>query len=171
MARPKLLSSRCRPPSAPAFAGPRQGVPMSLNRVILLGRLGRDPEVRYAQSGTTVATLNLATDERRPDGSGGWKSETEWHRVVLFGKQADLAKQYLTKGREVLIEGSLRTRQWQDKEGQKRYTTEVVGQNMRFVGGAPRRRGPGGAPGAGGGLQRRREEGAAAGGGGDIRPV
>jgi len=78
---------------------------MSLNRVILLGRLGRDPEVRYAQSGTTVATLNLATDERRPDGSGGWKNETEWHRVVLFGKQADLAKQYLTKGREVLIEG------------------------------------------------------------------
>jgi single-strand DNA-binding protein len=108
---------------------------MSLNRVILLGRLGRDPEVRYAQSGTTVATLNLATDERRPDGSGGWKNETEWHRVVLFGKQADLAKQYLTKGREVLIEGSLRTRQWQDKDGQKRWTTEIVGQNMRFVGG------------------------------------
>ena len=108
---------------------------MSLNRVILLGRLGRDPEVRYAQSGTTVATLNLATDERRPDGSGGWKNETEWHRVVLFGKQADLAKQYLTKGREVLIEGSLRTRQWQDKDGQKRWTTEVVALNMRFVGG------------------------------------
>jgi len=70
---------------------------MSLNRVILLGRLGRDPEVRYAQSGTTVATLNMATDERRPDGSGGWKNETEWHRVVLFGKQADLAKQYLRR--------------------------------------------------------------------------
>lgn len=117
---------------------------MSLNRVILLGRLGRDPEVRYAQSGTTVATLNLATDERRPDGNGGWKNETEWHRVVLFGKVADLAKQYLTKGREVLVEGSLRTRQWQDKEGQKRYTTEVVGQNMRFVGGRQ-----GGPPGAG----------------------
>jgi single-strand DNA-binding protein len=108
---------------------------MSLNRVILLGRLGRDPEVRYTQSQLTVATLNLATDERRPDGNGGWKNETEWHRVVLFGKQADLAKQYLTKGREVLIEGSLRTRQWQDKEGQKRFTTEVVAQNMRFVGG------------------------------------
>ena len=120
---------------------------MSLNRVILLGRLGRDPEVRYAQSGTTVATLNMATDERRPDGSGGWKNETEWHRVVLFGKQADLAKQYLTKGREVLIEGSLRTRQWQDKDGQKRWTTEVVAQNMRFVGG----RGGAGGAGAGGG--------------------
>jgi single-strand DNA-binding protein len=157
---------------------------MSLNRVILLGRLGRDPEVRYAQSGTTVATLNLATDERRPDGSGGWKNETEWHRVVLFGKQADLAKQYLTKGREVLIEGSLRTRQWQDKEGQKRYTTEVVGQNMRFVGG---RQGgaPGGAPGGGAGgnqgFERGAEEAAApvgaddfsdfAGGGGDDSDI
>jgi len=117
---------------------------MSLNRVILLGRLGRDPEVRYAQSGTTVATLNMATDERRPDGNGGWKNETEWHRVVLFGKQADLAKQYLTKGREVLIEGSLRTRQWQDKEGQKRFTTEVVAQNMRFVGGKGGAGGPSG---------------------------
>jgi single-strand DNA-binding protein len=134
---------------------------MSLNRVILLGRLGRDPEVRYAQSGTTVATLNMATDERRPDGNGGWKNETEWHRVVLFGKQADLAKQYLTKGREVLIEGSLRTRQWQDKEGQKRYTTEVVGQNMRFVGGGSGRGGQGGAPGAGGGMERGGEEVAA----------
>ena len=118
---------------------------MSLNRVILLGRLGRDPEVRYTQSQLTVATLNLATDERRPDGNGGWKNETEWHRVVLFGKQADLAKQYLTKGREVLIEGSLRTRQWQDKEGQKRWSTEIVAQNMRFVGGR------GGAGGGGGG--------------------
>jgi len=137
---------------------------MSLNRVILLGRLGRDPEVRYAQSGTTVATLNMATDERRPDGNGGWKNETEWHRVVLFGKQADLAKQYLTKGREVLIEGSLRTRQWQDKEGQKRYTTEIVALNMRFVGRAPEREafgsGGAGAPGAGGapGAERGGEE-------------
>jgi single-strand DNA-binding protein len=135
---------------------------MSLNRVILLGRLGRDPEVRYTQSQLTVATLNLATDERRPDGNGGWKNETEWHRVVLFGKQADLAKQYLTKGREVLIEGSLRTRQWQDKEGQKRWTTEVVGMNMRFVGG---RQGgaPGGAPGGQGGqgFERGSEDAAA----------
>src|SRR5215510_1130281 len=138
---------------------------MSLNRVILLGRLGRDPEVRYAQSGTTVATLNMATDERRPDGNGGWKNETEWHRVVLFGKQADLAKQYLTKGREVLIEGSLRTRQWQDKDGQKRYTTEVVGQNMRFVGG---RGGAGGGAPAGGGFERGGEEVAAPVGGEDF---
>jgi len=107
----------------------------SLNRVILLGNLGKDPEVRYTQGGTTVANLRIATNERRPDGNGGWQDATEWHAVVLFGKQADLAKQYLAKGRTVLIEGSLRTRQWQDKEGQKRWTTEIVAQNMRFVGG------------------------------------
>lgn len=134
---------------------------MSLNRVILLGRLGRDPEVRYTNSQLTVATLNLATDERRPDGSGGWKNETEWHRVVLFGKQADLAKQYLTKGREVLIEGSLRTRQWQDKEGQKRWSTEIVAQNMRFVGG---RGGAGGSGGQAPGYDRGEEQAAPVGG-------
>ncbi len=138
---------------------------MSLNRVILLGHLGKDPEVRYAQSGTTIANLRLATNERRPDGNGGWKDETEWHSVVLFGKTADLAKQYLTKGSQVLIEGSLRTRQWQDKEGVKRYSTEVVGQNMRFVG--SRSGGSGGGagrgPSAGGepGFQRGGDEQAA----------
>ena len=128
---------------------------MSLNKVILLGRLGRDPEIRYTQSQLTIANLNIATDERRPDGNGGWKQETEWHRVVLFGKQADLAKQYLTKGREVLIEGSLRTRQWQDQQGQKRFSTEIVAQNMRFVGG---RGGAGGAGGGGGGFDRGQDD-------------
>ncbi|MBI5170967.1 MAG: single-stranded DNA-binding protein [Candidatus Eisenbacteria bacterium] len=127
---------------------------MSLNKVILLGRLGRDPEIRYTQSQLTIANLNIATDERRPDGNGGWKQETEWHRVVLFGKQADLAKQYLTKGREVLIEGSLRTRQWQDQQGQKRYSTEIVAQNMRFVGG----RGGAGGAGGGGGFDRGQDD-------------
>jgi len=107
---------------------------MSYNRVIILGRLGKDPEVRYTQGGLTVANLRLATNERRPDGNGGWKEETEWHSVVLFGKQADTAKQYLTKGREVLIEGSLRTRQWQDKDGQKRYSTEIVAQTVQMLG-------------------------------------
>ena len=130
---------------------------MSLNRVILLGRLGRDPEIRYTQSQLTIANLNIATDERRPDGNGGWKQETEWHRVVLFGKQADLAKQYLTKGREVLIEGSLRTRQWQDQQGQKKFSTEIVAQNMRFVGG---RGGAGGPGGGGGGFERGEDMGA-----------
>lgn len=120
---------------------------MSVNKVMLLGRLGRDPEVRYTQSGTTVANLRIATNERRPDGNGGWQDATEWHSVVVFGKQADLAKQYLTKGREVFIEGSLRTRQWQDQQGQKRYSTEVVARDIRFVGGR-------GGSGSGGGFER-----------------
>ena len=124
---------------------------MSLNRVILLGRLGRDPEIRTTQSGMVVATLNLATDSRRPDGNNGWKNVTEWHRVVLFGKQGELAQKFLTKGREVLIEGELRTREWQDKQGQKRWTTEVVAQNMRFVGGRGGNTGGGGESGYGGG--------------------
>jgi single-strand DNA-binding protein len=119
---------------------------MSYNRVILLGNLGKDPEVRYTQGGTTVANLRIATTERRPDGNGGWQDQTEWHSVVVFGKQADNVKKYLTKGRQVMVEGSLRTRQWQDQQGQKRYSTEVVARDIRFVGGKPQ----GGAPGAGG---------------------
>jgi single-strand DNA-binding protein len=120
---------------------------MSVNKVMLLGHLGRDPEVRYTQGGTTVANLRLATNERRPDGQGGWKDETEWHSVVVFGKQADNVKKYLTKGREIFVEGSLRTRQWQDQQGQKRYSTEIVARDIRFVGG---RAGAGGAGGTGG---------------------
>lgn len=123
---------------------------MSVNKVFLLGHLGRDPEVRYTQGGTTVANLRLATNERRPDGQGGWKDETEWHSVVVFGKQADNVKKYLTKGREIFVEGSLRTRQWQDQQGQKKFSTEIVAQNMRFVGG----RGGQGGPAGGGGFER-----------------
>ncbi len=122
---------------------------MSYNRVILLGNLGRDPEVRYTQGGTTVANLRIATTERRPDGNGGWQDQTEWHTVVVFGKQADNVKKYLTKGRQVMVEGSLRTRQWQDQQGQKRYSTEIVARDIRFVGGRPQ---GGGAPGGGGGY-------------------
>jgi single-strand DNA-binding protein len=118
-----------------------------VNKVFLLGNLGRDPEVRYTQGGTTVANLRIATTERRPDGNGGWQDQTEWHSVVVFGKQADNVKKYLTKGRQVFVEGSLRTRQWQDQQGQKRYSTEVVARDIRFVGGRP-----GGSPGGGGGF-------------------
>jgi single-strand DNA-binding protein len=139
---------------------------MSFNRVILLGRLGKDPEVRYTQGGLTIANLRVATNERRPDGNGGWKDETEWHAVVLFGKLGDVAKQYLTKGREVLIEGSIRTRQWQDKEGQKRYNTEIVASVMRMVGGRPGGAGAGG--GASSGYQSGGDDmGAPVGGGAD----
>ncbi len=115
-----------------------------VNKVILIGRLGRDPEVRYTQGGQTVANLRLATSERYKDRNGQMQEATEWHSVVVWGKQAELAKQYLTKGREVYIEGALRTRQWQDQQGQKRYTTEVVARSIQFIGGRP---GAGGAPG------------------------
>jgi len=107
---------------------------MGVNRVILLGNLGRDPEVRYTTNNTPVCTLNLATSERRKDQSGNWVDHTEWHNVVLFGRTAELAQQYLKKGRQVYIEGSLRTRKWQDKEGKDRYTTEIVASSMQFVG-------------------------------------
>ncbi|MCC6349339.1 MAG: single-stranded DNA-binding protein [Candidatus Eisenbacteria bacterium] len=130
---------------------------MSVNKVFLLGHLGRDPEVRHTQGGTTVANLRLATNERRPDGQGGWKDETEWHSVVVFGKQADNVKKYLTKGREIFVEGSLRTRQWQDQQGQKRYSTEIVARDIRFVGG--RGGAGGGAPAAGGGFERHEDVG------------
>ena len=112
-----------------------------VNKVILIGNLGANPELRYTQGGQPVANLRIATNERRPDGNGGWQDATEWHTVVVFGKQADLAKQYLTKGREVFIEGSLRTRQWQDQQGQKRYSTEVVAQSMQLLGGRAERPG------------------------------
>ena len=120
---------------------------MSVNKVMLLGHLGQDPEVRYTQGGLTIANLRIATSERRPDGNGGWKKETEWHTVVVFGKRADVVKQYMTKGSEVFIEGSLRTRQWQDQAGQKRQSTEIVSRDIRFVGG--RGGAGGGAPGGG----------------------
>ena len=129
---------------------------MSVNRVFLLGNLGRDPEVRYTQGGTTVANLRIATTERRPDGNGGWQDQTEWHSVVVFGKQADNVKKYLTKGRQVFVEGSLRTRQWQDQQGQKRYSTEIVARDIRFIGGRPQGAGAGA-----GGFDRGEDMGAA----------
>jgi single-strand DNA-binding protein len=134
---------------------------MSVNRVFLLGNLGRDPEVRYTQGGTTVANLRIATTERRPDGNGGWQDQTEWHSVVVFGKQADNVKKFLTKGRQVFIEGSLRTRQWQDQQGQKRYSTEVVARDVRFIGGKP--------AGAPGGYERGADDMAAPVGADDIQ--
>src|SRR5262245_48756292 len=106
-----------------------------VNKVILVGNLGANPEMRFTQGGTPVANLRIATTERWTDKSGQRQENTEWHRVVLWGKQAELAGQYLTKGRQVYVEGRIRTRQWQDKKGQQRYTTEIVGQTMQFLGG------------------------------------
>jgi len=98
-----------------------------LNRVQLIGRLGQDPQLAYLPSGEPVANLSVATDESYTDRDGNRVERAEWHRVVLFGKPAEFASQYLQKGRLVYVEGKLRTRKWQDKQGQDRYTTEIVG--------------------------------------------
>ena len=108
----------------------------SVNKVTLLGHLGADPEVRYTQGGTAVANIRLATNESYTDRSSGERVErTEWHRVVAWGKLAEIVGQYLTKGRQVYIEGRLQTRQWQDKEGQTRYTTEIRADDLVMLGG------------------------------------
>jgi len=116
-----------------------------VNKVILVGNLGANPEIRYTQGGQTVANLRLATTEKWTDKSGQKQEATEWHRVVVWGRQAEIVGQYLTKGRQVYIEGKIRTRQWQDQQGQKRFTTEIVAQNVQMLGG----RGAGGDEGAG----------------------
>ncbi len=108
---------------------------MGVNKVFLVGNLGANPEVRFTQGGSSVANLRIATTERWTDKSGQKQEATEWHRVVLFGRQAEVAQQYLTKGRQVFIEGRIRTRQWQDQQGQKRYSTEIVCTNMQLLGG------------------------------------
>jgi single-strand DNA-binding protein len=119
-----------------------------INKVILVGNLGADPETRAMPSGTTVANLRIATSESWRDKQSGEQQErTEWHRVVLFGRLGEIAAEYLKKGSQVYIEGSLRTRKWQDKQGQERYSTEIVGNEMQMLGG----RGGGGGAGAGGG--------------------
>jgi single-strand DNA-binding protein len=115
---------------------------MGVNKVILVGNLGANPEVRYTQGGQPVANLRLATTERWTDRNGQKQESTEWHRIVVFGKQAEICNQYLTKGRQIFVEGRIQTRQWQDQQGQKRYTTEIVAQNVQMLGS----RSEGGAP-------------------------
>lgn len=108
---------------------------MSVNKVILVGRLGKDPEVRQTQGGAAVANFTIATSETWKDKNSGQRQDrTEWHRIVVWGKLADLCKQFLSKGRQVYIEGRLQTRQWQDQQGQTRYTTEVNAQTVQFLG-------------------------------------
>ena len=119
-----------------------------VNKVILVGNLGADPETRAMPSGSTVANLRIATSESWRDKTSGEQQErTEWHRVALFGRLAEIASEYLKKGSQVYIEGSLRTRKWQDKQGQERFSTEIVGNELQMLGG----RGGGGAGGGGGG--------------------
>jgi single-strand DNA-binding protein len=107
---------------------------MSINKVILIGNLGGDPEVRYASSGVAVCNFTMATTRTYKDKQGERKDETEWHRVVAFGRTAEVCGEYLKKGRQVYIEGRLQTRKWQDKDGNDRWTTEVVTESMQMLG-------------------------------------
>jgi single-strand DNA-binding protein len=111
---------------------------MAINKVILIGNLGQNPEVKSSSSGQSICNLSIATNESWTDRNGQKQEKTEWHRVVVFGKLADLCGQYLQKGRQAYIEGKLQTRSWQDKDGQTRYTTEIVAQQVQFLGGGNR---------------------------------
>lgn len=151
----------------------------SVNKVILLGNLGRDPETRYTTGGDAVTNLRIATTEQWKDKNGEKQERTEWHTVVLFGRQAEIAGEYLKKGRSVYVEGRLQTRKYTDKEGKERYSTEIVGDRMQLLGGGGGRDSGGAAsnaaptddfssPGAddGGGSRRPSGGGAPASGGG-----
>ncbi|QGP63329.1 Helix-destabilizing protein [Piscirickettsia salmonis] len=105
-----------------------------VNKIILVGNLGSDPEIRSTQGGESVATFSVATTEQYKDSSGQQQEVTEWHRVVLWRRLAEVARDYLKKGSQVYIEGKIKTRKWQDKQGQDRYTTEIVGNNMQMLG-------------------------------------
>ena len=132
----------------------------SVNKVILVGNLGRDAELRYTPGGAAVATINMATTEVWNDKSGQRQEKTEWHRVVLWGKTAESLNEYLTKGKQIYVEGRLQTRQWDDKDGNKRYTTEIRGDRIVLLGG-----GGGGGRGGGGSA---RSGGASETAGGDF---
>jgi len=123
----------------------------SVNKVILVGNLGRDAELRYTPGGAAIATINMATTEVWNDKAGQRQEKTEWHRVVLWGKQAESLAEYLTKGKQIYIEGRLQTRQWDDKDGNKRYTTEIRGDRIVLLGGGSGR--GGGAMSRGGGEE------------------
>ncbi len=109
---------------------------MSINKVILVGRLGQDPELKYTPSGMAVCNFSIATSENWTDKSGQKQERTEWHRIVVWGKLAEISGKYLAKGRQAYVEGQLQTRSWEAQDGQKRYTTEIVAKNVQFLGGA-----------------------------------
>ena len=127
----------------------------SVNKVILVGNLGRDAELRYTPGGAAVATLNMATTEVWNDKAGQKQEKTEWHRIVLWGKTAESLNEYLTKGKQIYVEGRLQTRNWEDKDGVKKYTTEIRGDRIVLLGG-----------GGGGGGARQMNRGAAGAGAG-----
>jgi single-strand DNA-binding protein len=124
---------------------------MTVNKAILIGNLGQDPEMRTTGSGTTVANLRVATTDRRKDRDGNWTDHTEWHSVVVFGRTAENVGRFCKKGKQVFIEGRIQTRKWQDREGRDRWSTEIVADNVRFLGGRGDGGGGGGGYGGGGG--------------------
>jgi single-strand DNA-binding protein len=134
----------------------------SVNKVILVGNLGRDAELRYTPGGAAVSTINMATTEVWNDKAGQRQEKTEWHRVVLWGKSAESLTEYLTKGKQIYVEGRLQTRQWDDKDGNKRYTTEIRGDRVVLLGGG------GGGRSAGSGMDRGGDPTAAHTGGPDV---
>jgi single-strand DNA-binding protein len=128
----------------------------SVNKVILIGNLGKDPELKYTPQGTAVAKFSLATNERFKDKSGEWQDRTEWHNITCWARLAEIAGEYLKKGRTVYIEGSLRTDSWDDKQtGQKKYMTNIVANDLVLLSGGPREGGEGG----GGGFQKKESGG------------
>jgi single-strand DNA-binding protein len=128
----------------------------SVNKVILIGNLGRDPETRYSADGAAICNVSIATTSTWKDkATGERKEDTEWHRVAFFGKLAEIAGEYLRKGRPVYVEGRLKTRKWQDKDGQERYTTEIIAEVMQMLGSRDGGEGMGGGGGAEGGGYRR----------------
>jgi single-strand DNA-binding protein len=139
----------------------------SINKVILIGNLGRDPEVRYTPNGAAICNVTIATSRNWKDKNSGEKmEETEWHRVVFFDRLAEIAGEYLKKGRPVYVEGRLKTRKWTDKDGVEKYTTEIMADNMQLLGG---REGGGDEGGGGGGYSSRGSQGGGDSGGGAPR--
>ena len=146
---------------------------MSVNKVILVGRLGRDPETRFTGGGQAVGNFSLATDETYKDKNGERQKRTEWHRITVWGKQAEIAQQYLKKGSLVFVEGRIQSREWQDKEGQKRVSYDIVASNFRMLGGKGDGSGGGASRGGGGAAHEDFEGGGddfGGGGGGGSHP-
>jgi single-strand DNA-binding protein len=137
----------------------------SVNKVIIIGNLGRDPETRYMPDGGAITNISVATTDKWKDKNGEMQEKTEWHRVAFFGKLAEIAGEYLKKGSQVYVEGRLQTRKWQDKDGQDKYTTEIVANQMQMLGSRA-------GSGAGGGRAEMADAGeGASGGGGGSRPA
>jgi single-strand DNA-binding protein len=108
----------------------------TVNKVILVGRLGQDPDIRYTPNGVAIAKFSLATNERVPAGEGNWEERTEWHRIVAFGKTAEVCGNYLAKGRLVFVDGSIRSNQWEDAQGQKRTSIDIIARDIQMLGGS-----------------------------------